>query len=478
MNKKLAAFLPEKADLRLKSVLAESSASRYFSFSLLYFAQGVPEGLTFFAIPAWLAMNDVSPLVIGSYLAMTGLPWSFKLVLAPLMDRFTIKGMGRKRPWVIFGQIGLVGSFVSLSLIPDPLSNTGTLMLIGFIISLFGCFQDVATDGMAVDVIPLDEQARANGLMWGAKAIGMSVSLAAGTYMINRFGFSTGVLVPAVCTSLLIMIPIIFLERRGEKRLPWSRGEASLENRLLQPSNFKAIVRDTYLASTRYSSLFLLAICIFTGFAAGYGQTVLPIFTIQEMDWSNGDYSNLFASASVVGGLLGMLLAGALVDFFGKKKMLFIYATIWMLAFGGFLFYQSMWFTTGIASLIIFGLTAMEIFTFIAVFALCMAHCWKRVSATQFTLYMTVGNLGRSAGSGAVGYVKEAFSWHYTFLVILLALGLLIALVGFLRISRQRTALERLEQKELEKMAKPMVEVDLSVKTSVGSESLKIKSQY
>jgi PAT family beta-lactamase induction signal transducer AmpG len=466
MNKRLAAFLPKKADMRLKSVLAESPASRYFSFSLLYFAQGVPEGLTFFAIPAFLAMNDVSPLVIGSYLAMAGLPWSFKLVLAPLMDRFTIKSMGRKRPWVIFGQIGLVCSFMSLSLIPNPLSHTGILMAMGFIISFFGCFQDVATDGMAVDVIPLDEQARANGLMWGAKAIGASVSLAAGTYIINRFGFSTGVLVPAVFTSLLIMVPVFFIERRGEKRLPWSRGEASLETRLLQPANFKAILRDTYLASTRYSSLFLLAVCILVGIAAGYGQTLLPIFTIQELDWSNGDYSNLFASASVVGGLLGMLIAGALVDFFGKKKMLFIYATLWMLSIGGFLFYQSMWFTSGIASLTIFAVTAMEIFTFIALFALCMAHCWKRVSATQFTLYMTVANLGRSAGSGAVGYVKEAFSWHYTFLVLLAALGLLIALVGFLRISRQRSALEKLEQKELDKMAQTMIEVDPSVKLS------------
>jgi PAT family beta-lactamase induction signal transducer AmpG len=259
------------------------------------------------------------------------------------------------------------------------------------------------------------------------------------------------------------MVPVFFVERRGEKRLPWSRGEASLETRLLQPAHFKAILRDTYLASTRYSSLFLVVISILIGIAAGYGQTLLLIFTIQELDWSNGDYSNLFASASVVGGLLGMLIAGALVDFFGKKKMLFIYTTLWMLAFGGFLFYQSIWFTTEIASITVFVVTAMEIFTFIALFALCMAHCWKRVSATQFTLYMTVANLGRSAGSAAVGYVKESFSWHYTFLVLLGALGLTIALVGFLRISRQLKALERLEQKELDKIAEAMVEVDSSV---------------
>jgi PAT family beta-lactamase induction signal transducer AmpG len=457
MIKKLAAFLPKKADLRLKPVLAESPASRYFSFSLLYFAQGVPEGLTFFAIPAWLAMNDVSPMVVGSYLAMVSLPWSLKLILAPVMDRFTIKSMGRKRPWVIFGQIGLVLSFLSLSTLHDPIGNLGMLMGIGFMISFFGCFQDVATDAMAVDIIPLEEQARASGLMWGAKVIGTAVSLAVGTYMINRFGFSNGVLVPAAFTSMLILVPVYFLERNGEKRLPWTKGKASLESLLLQPANMLQIVRDTYRAASRYSSQVLVGIMFLVGFVVAYSNTILPIFTIQELGWTNADYSNLFASACLVGGILGMLIAGALVDFFGKKKMLFIYAVLWMLALGGFLFYQSMWFDNTVASLTVFAMTATETFTTIAIFTMCMAHCWKRVSATQFTLYMTITNIGRSVGSAAAGYAKEYFSWHYTFTISLLILIVIILLVGLLRISRQIAAVDRLERKSLEKIEPTLV---------------------
>ncbi len=457
MKRKLAAFLPKKADLKLKPVLAESPASRYFSFSLLYFAQGVPEGLTFFAIPAWLAMNDVSPLAIGSYLAMVGLPWSFKLVLAPLMDRFTIKSMGRKRPWVIFGQIGLVFSFLSLSTLQDPLSNLSLLMGLGFVISLFGCFQDVATDAMAVDIIPLDEQARANGLMWGAKVIGTSVSLATGTYMINRFGFSSGVLVPAAFTSTLILVPLYFVERSGEKRLPWSRGKASIAAKLLQPASMVQIVINTYRAATRYSSLVLVSIMFLTGFVIAYVNTILPIFTIQELAWTNADYSNLFAMAALVGGILGMFVAGALVDFFGKKKMLFIYAILWLLSLSGFIFYQSIWFDDTIATIVIFAIVATETFTTIAIFTVCMAHCWQRVSATQFTLYMTFSNVGRSVGSGAAGFVKEYTGWHYTFAFILVVLLVAILLVGLIRITRQRSALERLERKALEKIASKLV---------------------
>lgn len=102
-------------------------------------------------------------------------------------------------------------------------------------------------------------------------------------------------------------------------------------------------------------------------------------------------------------------------------------------------------------------MTAMEIFSLIALFAVSMAHCWKRVSATQFTLYMTVANLGRTAGSGVFGYVKEHLSWHHTFLLLIAVLMVLIVLTGFIQIKRQLKAIDNLEQKALEKAQLAMV---------------------
>ena len=173
--------------------LSENTFLRYLNFSLLYLAQGVPIGITFYAIPAWLAMNNKTPMEIASFVAVIGIPWSFKILIAPLMDRFTILSMGRKRPWVIFGQLGLIISFLAIGFVPDPLNNLDGLMIAGFFISFFGAFQDVATDGMAVEVIPEGEQARANGLMWGSQAIGISLTLVIGTTLINTLGFSSAI---------------------------------------------------------------------------------------------------------------------------------------------------------------------------------------------------------------------------------------------------------------------------------------------
>lgn len=162
-------------------VLTEHTFLRYFNFVALYFAQGIPEGMLTFGIPAWMAMNGKSPGEIAGFAVITVLPWSLKFLVAPLIDRYTYLPMGRKRPWVLLGQIGLVVSCIYMAYIPDPLNNIDRLMVAGLMVSFCGAFQDVATDGMAIDIIPPEQQAKANGLMWGSKIIGISVSLALGS---------------------------------------------------------------------------------------------------------------------------------------------------------------------------------------------------------------------------------------------------------------------------------------------------------
>ena len=97
--------------------LSESSLLRYIAFSILYVAQGIPQGLLWYSIPAWLAMNAKTPGEIGGYIAILGIPWSFKIFNAPFMDRFTYLAMGRRRLWILIGQTGLIISLIFMALI-------------------------------------------------------------------------------------------------------------------------------------------------------------------------------------------------------------------------------------------------------------------------------------------------------------------------------------------------------------------------
>ena len=85
--------------------LTESKAARISTLCALYFAQGFPWGFMTTALVANLAKQGLTVADTGHLIAMAILPWTFKLIWAPLIDSFNFPAMGRRRPWIIFAEI-------------------------------------------------------------------------------------------------------------------------------------------------------------------------------------------------------------------------------------------------------------------------------------------------------------------------------------------------------------------------------------
>jgi PAT family beta-lactamase induction signal transducer AmpG len=199
------------------------------------------------------------------------------------MDRWSYLPMGRRRPWVLFGQVGLLFSFLGMTLIPDPVHNITMLMVMGFTVSFFGAFQDVATDGMAIDIIPIQQQAKANGLMWGAKTMGSMGSLAVGTWLINNMGFPVAVSALSVVVFLIMLLPLLLRERPGEKRFPWGAGEASAEAVAMKVGTWSEIIFTLKKAFILRSSLVMGTAGFVFCIGIGLMDAMAPLFTIQEL---------------------------------------------------------------------------------------------------------------------------------------------------------------------------------------------------
>ncbi|MBK9401851.1 MAG: MFS transporter [Bacteroidetes bacterium] len=425
--------------------LSENTKLRYFNFIALYVAQGIPEGLALFGIPAWMAMHGKTPGEIGSFVAAVGLPWSFKLVVAPLMDRFTYLPMGRRRPWVIIGQLGLILSFIAMAFVPDPLNNPELMLAAGFALGCFGAFQDVATDGMAIDIVPTDQQARANGFMWGAKIIGTSASLALGSWMINAYGFKSAILTLSILVGLIMLVPVCLRERPGEKFLPWSKGKSSPETEKMQIGSWSVILKSLYKVFSLRNSLLLAVLLFITQGSYNYIATLLPIFTVQALGWSDQAYSQYFATASLAGGIGGMLIGGILIDRFGKIRMMNIYFVMLILLTTSFVLLKSYWTSVSFIASFMMIYQLLYVFACIGIFAIAMECCWKKVSASQFTIYMTIGNLGRIVGAKLIGPVKLELPWEYTILVFAGLIMLAWGIIQFLHIRNHVKHLHKLE---------------------------------
>lgn len=423
-------------------ILSENPVLRYVTFSVLYFAQGIPQGITLAAIPAWMAMKHKTPAEIGSFIAVMGIPWTFKILIAPIMDRYTILSMGRKRPWVIFGQLGLIISFLAIGFVPDPLNNLKWLMIVGFFINFFGAFQDVATDGMAIDVVPINEQARTNGLMWGSVTIGYSLSMVVGTVLINTLGFSSAIPFLAVAVGFIILAPIMFRERSGEKIMPWTKGEISENSKNEQSKSWVEILKDLLKVVILPTSLLIIITCFYKGFLNNLVYTSFTIFTIQDLGWTNTSFSQIASISDVVAGILGMFAGGYLVDRFGEKRMLTIYFSVFTLLLLSMGFFENYW-TNDTLIFIFYSLyTLLATFITISILAGAMKLCWKTVAATQFTLYMAINNMGQSIGAGIVGPLKEHISWATIFLLMAIPTLLIIVIIQFLNFSKHLKSIE------------------------------------
>ena len=433
--------------------LTENKTLRYFCFAILYVAQGIPEGMTYFGIPAWLAMNGKSAADIGAYVAVIGIPWSFKMLIAPLMDRFSFLPMGRRRPWIIFGQLGLLVAFIGLALVPQPLTHFSLLMAAGFCVSFFSAFQDVAVDGMAIDIVPVHQQARANGFMWGARIMGVSASLAAGSWILNRYGFRASILSLSAAISVIMFVPLLFRERSGEKLLPWTEGVVSKNSVQLQLHSWATIFKSLWSVFILPFSLLMAVISFCVGTTVSYMNTMLPVFTVQALGWTNEMYSNINAVSSIIGGVLGMFVGGTLVDLFGKKRMLSVYllAAIVIATIMCFskMYWSHYWFSAGFVVLY----NVVYVFIMVGFLAIGMELCWKKISASQFTLYMAISNFGWVTGSAIIGTVREQFSWQYSILAFAFLAAIALVPLQFMNTKKHMEHLEKIDANDKIKIA-------------------------
>ena len=372
-------------------------------------------GILFIGIPAWMAMHNKSVAQIGAFDVACAMPWTFKFFVAPLMDRYTYLPMGRKRPWVIFGQLGLFLSLVVMSFVKDPLNNLPMLVAGGFLVSIFGATQDAATDGLAVDIIPAEEQARANAFMGGARMIGSSFALTVSTFLLNRYNFMVSTLSIAILVGLVVLVPVIIKERSEERLFPWSAGRSSKINEETQINSWHAMYQSLYSAFSLKNS-FLLAFLLFASQGAyNYFEKLLPIFAVKISGWTDVYYSQVFSVADLTGGIIGMLLGGFLIERFGKKRMIYIYFFLIISQTLMLVFLNNYWGNKPFLYSFIIVYRWINAFAKIGVFAIAMQCCSKKVSASQFTFYMTIGALGSMVGAALITPVKAFFTWQISF---------------------------------------------------------------
>jgi MFS transporter, PAT family, beta-lactamase induction signal transducer AmpG len=430
-------------------VLKDSQYLRFITLGLLYVAQGLPIGLFQIAIPAWLASQGLSAAQVGSFIFIAFLPWSFKLLSGPIMDRFSFPPMGRRRPWVLGAQAGIVAILLLIMVLaPDPAEQFMLMAGLGFMVNVCGALQDVAVDGMAIDVLEEDERGRANAFMFGGQVLGISASSAVGSVALAAGGLSLAALVLAVGVALIMLVPLFLRERPGERLLPWSSGTASREALDAQTDNFLGIFNILIKALILPMSLLLIVLEGANRIASGLLLAIAPVLTVQELGWAQTEYSQLVATAGVAAAVFGVLM-GPVIDRYGATRVLTIAVGIRALVFLTVGLTSSLWqadyYFQGV---LMVNYLSGQIVT-ISIIALFMRICLPKISATQFAVYMASANLTLSIGSGLAAPLAS-LDYSQMFLVVAGFNVLFLVLWPLLDLKRQQRDLDLLNARTSE----------------------------
>jgi MFS family permease len=371
----------------------------------LYFSQGLPSGLLAHALPAIMRSYGVGLEWIG-LIKLLALPWLLKFLWAPFIDQYW-----QRKYWILLFQGLVITLLLVLSMFnPETIFDRYLIpfLLLLFLLNTCSASQDIASDGLAVQQLPVRYLGFANSIQVGAYKIGLILGGTALLIVLDHWGWQYTFQLFALML-LLTLIPIALFKG----------GSASTS--CLEPVchvSFMAAMRG-FLAQKQI--LPWLCVIITYKMSDGLGSGMIKPMLIDH-GYSLADIGYLTSTSSIIG-ILGAALSGFLfLKMSCRQSLLYFGAfqalTIGLLAFIPQVIESVYW---------VYTLTLMEQFadglSTVALFAAMMTQCRKGLEGTDYTLQTSFQLMGSGMAALGSGFIAANLGYP--------ALFLFAALLGF-----------------------------------------------
>lgn len=416
-----------KLDDASRRTLSGNRGRRASLLCLLYFCQGFPWGFATIALLAILSEAGHGKAETATVVALAILPWTFKFIWGPIIDSVRFPALGLRRPWIAFAQLMMAGTLLTAAT-SGAMDQDSTLQYLAWVFFVHNCFaalQDVATDALAVDLLLDSERGRVNGMMWGSKLGGIAFGGAGMATVIAHTSLQAAVLLQAILVLAVMGFVVAWRERPGEKLLPWTAGQAApgVSSTAFGPM---ITLRELKRALSTRTTFMLVVVAATYSVAEGLYDPLTVEFFVQELGWTAQRFSVAQGTWGVLGELGGALLGGYLCDRYGRRRMArlgFLMMGTTLLTFGLTL---EAWGGSQYPHVLLLPLFKGSVaFTTVSMFSLFMRVSWTRAAATQFTLYMAMGNVAYAIGAKLNAWV-ELTGWSPGFAGLYVFGGLLV----------------------------------------------------
>jgi PAT family beta-lactamase induction signal transducer AmpG len=381
---------------------------------LMGFVSGLPLLLTGSVLQAWMQESGVDLGTIGLF-ALVGLPYTLKFLWAPLLDRYLILPLGRRRGWLLLAQLGIIAALLGLAS-ADPGSSSLLVALAALLVTFFSATQDIAIDAYRREALSDNELGLGASLYVNGYRLGMLLASGGGLILAEYWSFPQ--VYRFMAAVMLLGLATTWLASEPEQ----PHGH---------PSSLREAVWDPlreYFNRHHALQILLLILLYKVGDTMASHMTT-PFYL--ELGFSKAEIGaivKLFGFwATIAGGFLG----GLLIVRLGIYRALWQFGILQGLSTAGF----SLLALIGPQSWALASVVAVENLTAgmgtAAYVAFMAALTDKRFTATQYALLSSLMGIPRVILAAPTGYIAATLDWFGFFL-----LCALLAVPGLLLLRR------------------------------------------
>lgn len=369
----------------------------------LGFASGMPLYVLFQLVPAWLRSHEVDLATIGLF-ALVSLPYTWKFLWSPLMDRYKLPFLGRRRGWALITQIGLLFSIAALGRF-DPSVSLQAIVVTVFVIALFSASQDIVIDAYRRELLADDEMGTGTSFFVNAYRLSSLVPGSLALILSDHLPWSTVYWVTAAFMVIGIATTLIIKEVSDDSLAP-----GTLRQAVLDP------FREFFSRDGIKAGLAILGFMFLYKLGDNMATALATPFYL-DMGFSRTEIGSIAKVAALWAVIAGGILGGIVMLKVSINRALWIFGFVQMFTILGYVWLS----TIGHSPIGLFIVVSGEYLGVglgsIALTAYMARETSKAFTATQFALFSSFIAIPRTFANASTGFIIEAIGYTQFFIV-------------------------------------------------------------
>ena len=368
------------------------------------FTAGLPLWILISLLPAWLRTEHVDLKSIGLF-ALIQLPYTWKFLWSPLMDRYALPMLGRRRGWMLVTQLLLLASIPLFGYL-RPALDLWTIAYLAAAIAFFSASQDIVLDAFRREILPDAELGLGNALYVNAYRIASFVPGALALILADHlpwqhvFIITALFMLPGIAMTLVVSEPPLV---HGRPR--------TLAEAIVEP------FREFIARKGARDAAFVLAFIFCYKLGDSMATSLATPFYI-DMGFSLSQIGVIAKSVGIGASLAGAMIGGIWMLRLGIDRALWSFGVVQLVSILGFAWLAYVHRPEPLLLAVVIAFEALGAGLGTVAFTAFIARTTDpRYTATQFALFTSLFSVPRTVVNASTGWIVEQTGWFAFFLV-------------------------------------------------------------